>query len=220
MPPMPRPILTSPNNPLRIAEVLVGNNGGLIGITFAPGKQQLNGLSGKHQRDLAADLDRVAAWNAAAVVTLLEAHELDTLGIRGLRDAVRLRHMEWHHWPIRDHDVPGAALEAAWPERSAQIRLLLACGGRVLIHCKGGLGRAGTISARLLVENGMAPREAIEAVRAVRPGAIETEAQKRWVVAGQKMPLPIPAQDRDAVRDRALCALLDLAVGDAVSSPT
>jgi DNA invertase Pin-like site-specific DNA recombinase len=33
------------------------------------------------------------------------------------------------------------------------LRALLARGGRVLVHCKGGLGRAGTIAARLLVDD-------------------------------------------------------------------
>ena len=42
-------LLTSTNNPLQIAELSVGT--GMIGITFAPGKQQA-GQSGQHARDL------------------------------------------------------------------------------------------------------------------------------------------------------------------------
>ena len=38
------------------------------------------------------------------------------------------------------------------------------------------------IAARLLVELGMEPAEAIARVRAVRPGAIETPEQKRFVL--------------------------------------
>ena len=78
---MARTPLTSTSNPLRIAELPVGSAGGRIGITFAPGKQQPNGLTGAHQRDLGADLDAIAAWNAAVVVTLVEPHELASLGI-------------------------------------------------------------------------------------------------------------------------------------------
>ena len=37
----------------------------------------------------------------------------------------------------------------------------LRSGFDVLIHCRGGLGRAGTIVARLLVELGMRPDEAV-----------------------------------------------------------
>ncbi|MGI4939632.1 MAG: ADP-ribosylglycohydrolase family protein [Janthinobacterium lividum] len=215
---MARMPLTSNNNPLRIAEIAVGSAGGRIGITFAPGKQQPGGLTGAHRRDLAADLDAIAAWNAAVVVTLVEPHELDSLGIATLGAEVRRRHMEWHHWPIQDYSVPDAAFEAAWPARSIMLRTLLACGGRALIHCKGGLGRAGTISARLLVESGMAPGDAIRAVRAVRPDAIETGPQERWVAAGRAVPVIPPGHDRNTARDRAVGALLGLAVGDAVGA--
>ncbi len=208
-------LLTSANNPLQIAELSLGD--GTIGITFAPGKRQA-GLAGHHARDLAADLDRIAAWNAAVVITLVEAHELDALGITDLGEEVRRRHMGWHHLPIRDYGVPGAAFEAAWPAQSARLRTLLACGGRVLVHCKGGLGRAGTVAARLLVEGGMAPGAAVAAVRAVRPGAIETAQQEAWVRAGQATALPRADRDRDATRDRAVGALLGLAVGDAVGA--
>jgi hypothetical protein len=52
------------------------------------------------------------------------------------------------------------------------------------------LGRAGTIAARLLVELGMEPRKAIASVRAVRPGAIETSEQERFVMC-------IGAKDRN-----------------------
>ena len=78
---MPRQILTSTNNPLLIAEVLMPTGCGMIAITFAPGKKQLNSISGHHDRDLGADLDRIAAWNAAIVVTLMESHELEMVAI-------------------------------------------------------------------------------------------------------------------------------------------
>src|SRR4051812_40839992 len=108
---MSRTPFTSTNNPLRIAEIAVGSAGGMIGVTFAPGKCQPNALSGSHQRDLGADLDLIVAWNAAAVVTLVEPHELDALRIPRLGEEVRRRHMEWHHWPIRDYSVPDASFE-------------------------------------------------------------------------------------------------------------
>ena len=49
------------------------------------------------------------------------------------------------------------------------VRAILRAGFNVLVHCKGGLGRAGTVAARLLVELDWAPADAIAAVRAVRP---------------------------------------------------
>ena len=215
---MSQPRQTSASNPLLIAELPSGPGGGVIGITFAPGKQQDAALTGAHARDLHADLDAIAAWNAAAVVTLVEAQELGALGIATLGAEVRRRHMEWHHWPIQDYGVPDADFASAWPARSAMLSRLLACGGSVLIHCKGGLGRAGMVGARLLVEAGAARQDAIAAVRAVRPGAIETPAQAAWVAAGFAAPPPPPNPGRDAACDRAIGALLGLAVGDALGA--
>ncbi|MER2266802.1 ADP-ribosylglycohydrolase family protein [Methylobacterium oxalidis] len=203
---------------LRIAEIPVGLSGGCIGITFAPGKKQISALSGSHDRDLGTDLDVIAAWNAAVVVTLVEAFELKALQIAQLGEEVRRRFMEWHHLPIQDVSVPDAAFEALWPEHSARLRNLLESGGRVLIHCKGGLGRAGMISARLLVELGAAPPDAISAVRAVRPGAIETEAQAQWVQQGLTIKPAAPTLDLIATRERAVGALVGLAAGDAVGT--
>ena len=211
-------ILTSATNPLRIAAVPFGAGGGLIGISFAPGKRQEDGTGGRHRRDLGADLDAVAAWNAAAVVTLAEGQELEALGIGAIGDEVRRRHMEWHHWPVGDYQAPDAGFMAAWPHRSAAVRGLLARGGRILVHCTGGLGRAGSMAARLLVEGGMEAGAAVAAVRAVRPGAVETKAQERWVAAGL-VASPLRAdRSRSAARDRAVGALLGLAVGDAVGA--
>ena len=92
------------------------------------------------------------------------------------------RGIEWHHLPIVDVKPPGAEFEAAWRTSGPRLLELLRSGLRVLVHCRGGLGRAGTVSARLLVELGVAPVEAIRQVRRARPGAIETPAQERYVL--------------------------------------
>ncbi|WP_082478987.1 ADP-ribosylglycohydrolase family protein [Methylobacterium sp. Leaf102] len=205
-------------NPLRIAEIEVGRHRGRLGITIAPGKRQPHGFFGPHERDLGVDLDAVAAWDAAAVVTLMEAHELARVGIAEIGTEVRRRHMEWHHVPIVDVSVPDAAFEAAWPALSGRLRSLITRGARVLVHCRGGLGRSGMLVARLLAEDGMDPREAIDAVRTVRPGAIETPAQEHWVVRGAVVPPHRPSTERGDLRDRAVGALVGLAVGDALGT--
>jgi ADP-ribosyl-[dinitrogen reductase] hydrolase len=206
------------NAPLRIAEIETRPGGGRIGITFCPGKKQ-NGASGLHDRDLAVDLNTIAQWNAAAVVTLTERFELEELMVPTLGEEVKRRFMEWHHLPISDYSVPDEAFEAEWPENSARLRTLLGTGSRILIHCKGGLGRAGMIAARLLVEMGDAAEVAIARVRAARdPGAIETNAQERWVEAGMKAAAVTVDPSETATHDRALGALVGLAVGDAVGT--
>ncbi len=201
---------------LRVAEIPT-LGGGAMGITFAPGKKHVSLRGNRHERDLAADLDRISEWDAAAVLTPVTASELTHLGIPALGEEVRARFMEWHHHPIQDGGTPDAAFELRWSETSRRLRALLATGNRVLIHCMGGLGRAGMVAARLLVEMGTEPDEAIRSVRNERPGAIETVAQVAWVGRGRRMEAEVPTASAGH-RDRALGALLGLAVGDAVGT--
>ena len=173
---------TSASYPLLIAEVLAGTGGGVVGITVCPGKQG-SSLWGLHwKRDLAADIDAIARWGASAVVTLIEDHEFEMLGVAGLGAAVQARGMAWHHLPIVDVRPPGEPFERQWQTVGPTLRSALRAGGKVVVHCRGGLGRAGTVAARLLVEMGMEPSEAIGQVRIARPGAIQTRAQQEYVM--------------------------------------
>ena len=63
------------------------------------------------------------------------------------------------------------------------MRRTLRGGGRVVVHCRGGIGRAGTVASRLLVELGLcAPEEALARVRTARPACVETWEQERHVL--------------------------------------
>lgn len=168
---------TSLTHPLQIAEVRADEAHGRIGITFCPGKHDRAAHTGAWARDLALDLDAIVAWGACMVLTLVEPQELVDLRVPHLGPEVHRRGLAWHHLPIADYSVPDARFEQAWERHGPDIRALLRDGRDVLVHCKGGLGRAGMIAARLLVELGMAPEEAIRSVRAARKGAIETRAQ-------------------------------------------
>ncbi len=209
---------TSENSPLRIAAVTPGNGQGRIGITLCPGKTDPAAMSGPAARDLDTDLDAIRGWGASAVITLITDEEIDHLGVRDIQEAVRDRHMEWWHAPMPDGMPPGAHFEEAWTVSGEAIRDRLRLGFDVLVHCKGGLGRAGTVAARLLVELGERPDEVIRRVREVRPGAIENEAQEAHVATCARRPPGVPPRSADAIDDRALGAFLGLAVGDAVGT--
>ncbi len=170
-------VRTSHTHPLQIAEVRASPAHGRIGITFCPGKHDRMASTGAWARDLAIDLDSIAAWGAKLVLTLVEPAELRMLAVHDLGWEVQRRGIEWRHLPIADYSVPNASFEAQWKIHGREIRALLRGGADVLVHCKGGLGRAGMIAARLLVELGMPPDDAIREVRHARKGAIETPAQ-------------------------------------------
>lgn len=148
-------------------------------------------------------------------MTLITREEMEALNVAAVGEAVIARHMSWFHLPIADVSVPDHAFEQTWMSAGPQLRSMLSCGFKVLVHCKGGLGRAGMIAARLATELGMAAESAIAAVRSVRPGAIETRVQEAHVLGTPAVAEPMPDTSAQAIRDRAVGALLGLAVGDA-----
>ena len=210
---------TSEKSPLRIAAVSPGDGYGRIGITLCPGKVDARALFGPVSRNLDTDLDVVERWGATAVVSMITDEEIEYLSVRDLPRSVRDRHMEWWHAPIPDQCPPGSEFEEAWTVAGEVLRDRLRLGFDMLVHCKGGLGRAGTVAARLLAELGVPPDDTIRLVRDARsPHAIETSPQERHVRGcSPRPPLP-PARTDQAIRDRALGALLGLAIGDAVGT--
>lgn len=179
---------TSQTHPLRIAEVRVSPSHGRIGITFCPGKHDLIASTGAWVRDLGVDLDAISEWGAKLILTLLEPDELKMLKVPNLGQEVESRGIAWRHIPIADYSIPTEAFEQQWTEQGPEIRELLRSGGDVIVHCKGGLGRAGMIAARLLVELGMEPEDAIQSVRRARKGAIETPSQLALVRRTKAIP--------------------------------
>ncbi len=177
-------IKTSQSHPLRIDPVEIPGGRGRIGVTFAPGKTDFHAFNGPWRRDLAADLDVIVGWGATALVTLIEPHEFDLLAILGLGRETEARGLEWLHLPIRDVSIPDDQFNRVWRSISARLRARLEAGENIVVHCRGGLGRAGMITARLLVESGVDAGEAVRRVRRARPGAIETMAQEAWVKSG------------------------------------
>ncbi len=152
---------------------------GSLGLAHCPGTDQ----GGKHAGEprLASDIAAARAWKAGLVVSLLASAELEALGIRGLGQAVRDAGMEWRHLPIHDFGTPDAAAMQQWQTLAPLIQGMLDIGEQVLLHCRAGLGRSGTMAALILIERGMSPEAAITTVRSVRPGAIETAAQEQWL---------------------------------------
>lgn len=170
---------TSESNPLDIAEIDLGERQKL-GLSFCPGKTQRFARSGPWKRDLEADLLRIRSKGYEVVVSLIEAHEFLELEVGEMREgAVEDAEMKWIWVPIVDGDVPTEAND----DGLLEVLNSMLSGESVFVHCKGGLGRAGTVSAWLLTHYGRTAQEAISEVRGVRNGALENQRQENWVSA-------------------------------------
>ena len=144
--------------------------GGKIGVVRLPG------ATGDLDGDLAVLLD----WPADAVVSMTETAEMAALGSDALGSLLRQNGIAWFHFPIRDFSIPDTEATGQWPDLARQLHKVLDRGGSLLLHCRGGRGRSGMIALRLMIERGTEPQTALEDLRAIVPGAVETEAQFAW----------------------------------------
>ncbi|MEO9193529.1 MAG: ADP-ribosylglycohydrolase family protein, partial [Polyangia bacterium] len=204
---------SSSNDPIQVAMLVEADHGlpGRIGLTIAPGKKD---APRKWDRDVDADLTRLRHhFSTDMLVSLLEPHEYELLHIPQLIERALAQGMETMRVPMKDVSVPKSPRELDGPV--IEILSRVAQGATVVIHCRGGIGRSGVLAASCLVATGVEPDEAIERVRRVRPGAVETHQQEAWVRAFRS---PRPALDA-AQLDRLRGCLLGGAMGDTLGYP-
>ncbi len=153
---------------------------GAMGLVACPGVRVAANSSG-NRKNLACDLKEIEDWGANGVVCLLEPHELVMHKIEDLPDRIAAAGMWWRQLPIIDMNIPSQEFEDNWAEQGELIRHALRIGERVVFHCYAGLGRTGMIAARILVEMGMDPEQAILTVRANNKRRIQTRTQAAFV---------------------------------------
>jgi len=156
--------------------------GGRIGLVHCPGLEGVHPVADA-ACTLDADLQVLVSWGAEALVTLMQPYELTLLGLGDLGERATRLGMEWSHLPIVDGAAPGLAFETSWEHVGPALHRRLDTDGRIVLHCRAGIGRTGTVAARMLIERGMRPSKAIMQVRRARPGAIESPEQAAWVRA-------------------------------------
>ena len=176
----PRTSLTSP---LDVGWLRIGG-AGRLGLTMAPGRNQRGAFTGHvWARDLKLDVERLAGHHGVGtLVCLLGDDELRRLGIPDYSDVVRAYGIELLRLPIIDGDIPR--------DREAVDSLVQAVLDRldaercVVIHCAGGLGRAGTIGGCCLRALGFGPEDVFERLAMARgPRCPENAAQRQFIAS-------------------------------------
>lgn len=177
---------TSTGNPIRLDLVDLARAPGTatwtgrLGMTFLPGKQR-DGWTGLHWRDIALDAQRLRSeLGVDTFLLLVEDHELRESRVPDAVARLEAEGIEVLRHPIVDMKVP--ADPAAFRGALDTVIERLQAGRTVAIACRGGLGRTGTAVACLLVDAGLAPKDAIRITRASRPGTIERGSQAAFVM--------------------------------------
>lgn len=174
---------TSGSHPIRVDFLPQEEVGlpGRLGMTFAPGKKS-EGADGVWDRDLAADLERLAEeYQVEVLVSLMERIEYSYLEVPNLLQKSEERGMEVLHLPIPDGGAPVDPEADRYVPLVEDVAERLEEGQTVVVHCRGGQGRSGMFAASVLVALGHPAVKALEIVRETREGAVETPEQEERV---------------------------------------
>jgi len=172
--------LRKPTQANLIDTIPVPGSVGCMGLVACPGTRLDKAPTG-NKRLLQTDLDEIIEWGANGILCLVEPHELVMNKVEGLPAAAQQAGIWWKHLPIIDMDIPNQEFENIWAVEGERIRHALRIGERVAIHCYAGLGRTGMIAARILVEFGVEPEQAIKRVRRENRRRIQNKEQANFV---------------------------------------
>jgi len=85
---------------------------------------------------------------------------------------------EYHHLPLEDFTAPNYEMILRFIGIVNNARNT---GESTVVHCMAGLGRSGTMAACYLVSIGYSSREALDKIRELRPGSVETVEQEEAI---------------------------------------
>ena len=159
--------------------VRLENFGSEICLSAFPGREHTNVFSIDLMEEFFDFLD---SNRYRSLVSLVEVHEFDQfISYPKFEEKIGKRNFSWFFHPLKDMTAPDEIFRERFFETQSHLLENLRSGKKIAIHCKGGLGRSGTIAALLLRHLGFSAEKSIALVRKSRPGAIETKEQEIFI---------------------------------------
>ena len=158
----------STTHPLKVNWIPIEGDNGRIGTTLCPGKYQPVSWTGGWDRQLSIDVATLVELKTDRLIGLITDEDMELLRVTQLPQEVHEQGLSWDHLPLEDTMVPTRAwLEAAKPVFSSLLTSIPE-GENVVVHCMGGLSRAGTFISIYLWLRGSSMKDAISRVRVER----------------------------------------------------
>ena len=158
----------STTHPLYVSWVELEGDEGALGLTLCPGKYQPVASTGSWDRQLDIDVQALVDMGVSHLVSLITKEDMQMLRVTDLPGEVAHHGLAWDHLPLPDTTAPTQSwMEQATPVLN-DIIASIPEGAKVVVHCMGGLSRAGTFASLYLWMRGMDMRDAIKTVREVR----------------------------------------------------
>lgn len=176
-----KPVETSDTHPIAVDFLPnpILNLPGKLGMTTAPGRIA-TGMDQCWERDLNQDLQRLRQhYGTDLLISLLEQREFEIIHTPHLFHEATAHGIQTLWFAIPDLSIPDEMED--FKGLIDRILAALQQGQTVVTHCRGGLGRTGLVVACCLVQLDYLPAAAIARVRQIRPGAIETKMQEKFI---------------------------------------
>jgi len=123
--------------------------------------------------------------NIGLLVSLLEQHEMNELGLRNQPALCSKHDLEYINFPIVDRSVPekGTKIDSLID----QLYLKIQNGNSVVIHCRMGIGRSSIIAACILLKAGFKTEQILQKITSARGLKVpDTDAQVQWLKNREK----------------------------------
>jgi ADP-ribosyl-[dinitrogen reductase] hydrolase len=135
---------------------------------LCPGKYQPIASTGSWDRQLDVDVQALVDMGVSRLISLITKEDMQVLRVTDLPGEVAHQGLAWDHLPLPDTTAPTQSwMEQATPVLN-DIIASIPEGAKVVVHCMGGLSRAGTFASLYLWMRGMDMRDAIKTVREIR----------------------------------------------------
>ena len=178
---------TSITDPYQLQPVCQINESFLY-MGCAPGRKQPVSRTGRGKgwnRDLDIDLSIIKKATVKHLVCLIEFKEFKLVKIGNYFKKAEEYGLIVHHFPIQDMSVPNLYKLHRFLEKIH--RILSQDGESVLVHCKGGIGRAGLVSGAYLCCQGLSFEESRQTIRWLNSRSLTYPPQRNFLKIFESM---------------------------------